>query len=72
MSTKKKFLYWKEAEKSDGTLVTFSIFKKGNSIFIENEAGYEHLMHPSANSVDDEIRIVFSAKVTKTIMPHTA
>jgi hypothetical protein len=68
MSAKKDFLYWKEAVKSDGTLVRFSIFKKGNSFFIEN--GYEHLVHPSSRSIDDEIRIVFDAKVTKTIMPH--
>src|SRR6266571_8093016 len=42
-----------------------AIFKKGKSIFIETDSGYEHIVHPSARSVDDEIRIVFKAKVIK-------
>lgn len=70
MGSKKEFLYWKEVQKSDGSLARFSVYKKGKSFFIENDAGYEHLVHPSASSVDDEIRIVFKAKVIKTIMPH--
>ncbi len=69
MSAKKEFTYWKEVEKEHGTIVKFSIFKKGKSIFIETDSGYEHIVHPSARSVDDEIRIVFKAKVIRTIMP---
>lgn len=69
MNTKYEFLYWKEVEKKDGTIAKFSIFKKGKSLLIETDTGYEHVVHPSARSVDDEIRIVFNAKVTKTIMP---
>ncbi len=66
MSAKKEFACWKEAEKKDGTIVRFSIFKKGRSTIIETDSGHEHIVHPSARSVDDEIRIVFEAKVIRT------
>ncbi len=69
MSAKKEFAYWKEVKKEDGTIVRYAIFKKGKSIFIETDSGYAHIVHPSARSVDDEIRIVFKAKVIRTIMP---
>ena len=69
MSSKNEFAYWKEVEKEDGTIARFAIFKTGKSIFIETDTGYEHIVHPSARSVDDEIRIVFKAKVIRTIMP---
>lgn len=62
-------MYWKEVETQDGTIVNFAVFKKGKSIFIETDSGYEHIVHPSARSVDDEIRIVFKVKVIRTIMP---
>lgn len=64
----KKFLYWKEVKREDGTIERFAIFKKGKSIFIETDSGHEHIVHPSAHSVDDEIRKVFNAKVMRTIM----
>ncbi len=69
MISKKKFMYWKEVKKEDGSIARFVIFKKGKSIFIETDTGYEHIVHPSARSVDDEIRMVFKAKVIRTIMP---
>lgn len=69
MSAKKEFAYWKEVEKEDGAIVKFAIFKKGNSLIIETDSDYEHIVHPSAHSVDEEIRIVFKAKVIRTIMP---
>lgn len=66
---KNEFVYWKEVEKENGTIVKFAIFKKGKSIFIETDSGYDHIVHPSVRSVDDEIRIVFKAKIIRTIMP---
>lgn len=69
MISKREFLYWKEVEKEDGTIARFSVYKKGHNFFIKNDQGYEHLMHPTARSVDDEIRIVFRAKPLREIMP---
>ena len=69
MSSKKKFLYWLEVEKPDKTIGKYRIYKHGRNIFIVNDNGYEHLMHPSAKSIEDEIRTVFQSKVLKTIMP---
>ena len=54
-----------EVKEKDGNIARYKIYKKGRNIFIN-----EHLMHPSAKSIDDEIRIVFGAKVIKTIMPE--
>lgn len=69
MTSKKKFIYWLEVEKPDKTIGRYRIYKKGRHIIIVNDNGYEHLMHPSAKSIEDEIRIVFQSKVLKTIMP---
>ena len=69
MSSKKEFVYWKEVKKEDGSIAKYSIYKKGRNFFITNDKGYEHLMHPSAKSIDDEIRIVFQSNVLRTIMP---
>ena len=69
MSSKKEFLYWKEVKKQDGTITRYPIYKKGQNFLITNGKGYEHLMHPSAKSIDDEIRIVFQSNVLRTIMP---
>lgn len=69
MTSKKKLIYWLEVEKSDKTIGRYSIYEKGRNIIIVNDSGYEHLMHPSAKSIEDEIRIVFQSKVLKTILP---
>ncbi len=69
MTSKKKLIYWLEVEKIDKTISRYSIYEKGRNIIIVNDNGYEHLMHPSAKSIEDEIRIVFKSKVLKTIMP---
>ncbi len=65
MSRKKELLYWKEAVREDGTVVRFAIRNRGRSWWID-----DHLVHPSSGSdVDKEIRIVFHAKVTGTVLP---
>ncbi len=64
MSAKKEFIYWMEAKEKDGSITRYRIYKKGRNFFIN-----EHLMHPSAKSIEDEIRIVFKAEVLRTIMP---
>jgi len=65
----KKLLHFVEVEKKDGTKATFSIYKDGSQRDIVTDTHYEHLVHPSARSVDDEIRIVFEAKVIRTFLP---
>ena len=67
MSSKKIFSHYLEVENSDGKRVRYTIYKEGKNIFITNEHGYEQLMHPSAKTIEDEIRIVFKAKVIRTI-----
>lgn len=68
MVSKKQFWYL-EVEDKDGNKVRYSIRKEGRSIFITNNYGYEHLKHPGY-SIEDEIRIVFKAKVIRTILPN--
>ena len=69
MSKKKEFSHWVEVEEADGKKVRYSIFRKGQSLYVRNDKDYEHLMHPSATSIENEIQIVFKAKVIRTIMP---
>ena len=69
MSVKKEFKNWIEVKEKDGNIARYSVSKKGRSVFIKNENGYEHLMHPSAQSIKDEIRIVFEAEMIRTILP---
>lgn len=69
MSRKKEFLYDMEVKKEDGEIVRFSIYKKGRNIYIVSDQSNEHLMHPSVKTIEDEIRIVFNAKVIRKIHP---
>lgn len=69
MRTKKKFLYWLKCQEENGKITKYSIYKLGNKFLIVNNAGFEQLMHPSSKTIEDEIRIVFKAKVLRTIMP---
>ena len=64
MSRKREFLYRIEAENDNGTTRLFNIYKQGGSYWID-----DHLVHPSASSLEDEIRIVFHAKALRKIMP---
>lgn len=69
MSRRREFSHWLEVEEEDGSIVRYSIYQRGRSIWIQNQHGYDHLMHPSARSIEDEVRIVFHAKVLRPIMP---
>lgn len=68
-SSKKTFEYYAEVEEKDGTIRRYAIRRKGKSIFITNPEGYEQLMHPSARSVEDEIRIVFGGRMLRRVFP---
>ena len=64
MSSKRIFLYFLEVQNEDSSIVKYKIEKSGKTIFITNEHGYEHIKHPGF-SLEDEIRIVFKAKILK-------
>lgn len=62
MAKRKKFLYWKKIRLPDERSLSLEIYKEGSSYIIVNPSvGDEHIVHPSAKSIDDEIRIVYEA-----------
>jgi hypothetical protein len=63
----KTFQYWKEVKKRDGTITQYAVYKKGRNIIIITDSGHEYLVHPSASSIDNEIRLVFGVEVLRTI-----
>jgi len=60
MNYKKQFLYHIETEDEEGHIKTRTIYKKGRNMYIDH-----HLVHPSAKTLDDELRIVFKEIRTK-------
>jgi hypothetical protein len=69
VSRRKEFSHWLEVERDDGSVVRYRVYSKGNNVWIVNECGYEHLVHPSARSIEDEVRIVFHTRVLRSILP---
>jgi len=61
MSRQKEYLYDVEVKKENGEIARFSVYKKGRNIYIVTDKDYEHIMYPSAKTVEAEIRTVFNS-----------
>lgn len=68
---KKKFSHFVEVEDDNGGKSKLSIYKAGNNTYIQNENGYEHLMHSGRNNIHQEITVAFSVKVIGDVWPNT-
>lgn len=69
MDHKGDLLCWKVVEDDAGKRFVYSVHKKGGSIRIVSDRGYEHLMNGTAAAVDTEIMIVFEVRVVETATP---
>jgi hypothetical protein len=66
VNRKREFLRWHVVEDRDGNRAVYSIYKQGRSFWVVTDKGYEHLVHPTAPSVEAEIGMVFHCRVIKT------
>jgi hypothetical protein len=64
MAEKKKFTYFINARKKDGTNEKYPIYKAGNDYYIG-----DHKV-PKGNDIEDEVRSLYDAKVIGPEMPH--
>jgi len=64
MSRKQEFLCMLEGERADGSKEIFLVHTQGGSIIIQGP-GHPHIMHPSAKTPEQEIRIVYDVKIKR-------